>query len=142
MKMKTLHIVIIILACFVSTSFVLIQSHHIIDINQNIWYILGFGSSVAIAGLVGTIAIFSPKKSAILACAVVGVVVLQLVVNLSGVKLWHYPIIITRPEELAGSIEFGFLTSPVMPFVFFASIFCAVTWPIVVLRNRLLKRLK
>lgn len=148
------------MVCFCTISFIFIQSQFFFqcksnpnefapmlliqceEMIQNLKVTVGFISSAALTTIVCIVSLISRKKSAMIFVSMASLLGLFFLIQ----EMTHcFPPI--GPGKipfvlLPYKIECDFAASRIWPFVFFAVISSAITWPIVIFRNKIMMRIR
>jgi hypothetical protein len=154
--MKTLHLVIIIISCFCTIDLIFIQSNFFMQCGwqswaqnsldavpcsgmvQNLQSIFGMIASAGIAAIIGITASFSPKKGAILIGVIASLYVsFILVKQILSFSFSVIPPGIMVPLTLTDRMLMTFVRSPLWFYIFAATIFGVIIWPLAVLRKKI-----
>ena len=155
--MKTLHFILIVIMCFCTVDFVIIQSGLLVQCRPNhdvygaenltgcedafrtVQILFGFAGSIGIASLVGVFGLISRKSSVILTLSVVGLDMLFLVTYQIFMMTSTMPPGVMRQITVSDIILMDFIRSPLWEYLFAAAIFSSIVCPIVIFRKKIIR---
>jgi len=155
--MKTLHLILIVIICFCTVDFIIIQSGLLVqcrpnhdvygaenlagceDTSHTVQILFGFAGSIGIASLVGIFGLISRKSSVILTLSIAGLDVLFLVTYQIFLMTSTMPPGMMRQITVSDIILMDFIRSPLWMYLFAATIFSSIVCPIVVFRKKIMR---
>lgn len=155
--MKTLHYSIIIIICFCTIDFILIQSNFFVPCRpnhdvygaenltgceesyHNIQVLLGFVGSIGIASLVGIFALISRRASVILTLSIVGLNILFFATYQIFMMTSTMPPGMMRQMTVSDIILMDFIRSPLWAYLLMAAIFSLIVCPVMIFRKKILR---
>ena len=155
--MKTLHLILIVLICFCTVDFIIIQSGLLVqcrpnhdvysaenlagceDTSHSMQILFGFAGSIGIASLVGIFGMISRKSSIILTLSIVGLDMLFLTTYQIFMMTSTMPPGMMRQITVSDIVLMDFIRSPLWAYLFAAAIFSSVVCPIVIFRKKIIR---